>query len=295
MLTTFFTKTQPIKKRIAWAAQNSRVTSSVFFHTTQANDNSEKAAVNALRARLGLSLLDAQVFEKAMTHMSLKEEENNKDLRFIGKRVTGLFATEFFHVKYPQLHPSAFEKTLSAFIGSKSFAQIATEVGMQHTVRWNRPEKDDDKLGLSTVLADCLHAVIGAIYQEQGMEAAKRFVHDFVLARDMDIRRLIPLDEPKRQLTALLRQAGKPRAESRILSETGRLSSAPVYVVGVFSKEEKLAEGFGSSIKMAEFRACQNALINHYGQEQKDFILPSDADKVEKYTPAPLGTSQALI
>lgn len=234
--------------------------------------------MNALRARLGLSLLDAQVFEKAMTHMSLKEEENNKDLRFIGnwlppaqnththttntcppsyflgKRVTGLFATEFFHVKYPQLHPSAFEKTLSAFIGSKSFAQIATEVGMQHTVRWNRPEKDDDKLGLSTVLADCLHAVIGAIYQEQGMEAAKRFVHDFVLARDMDIRRLIPLDEPKRQLTALLRQAGKPRAESRILSETGRLSSAPVYVVGVFSKEEKLAEGFGSSIKMAEFR-----------------------------------------
>lgn len=168
--------------------------------------------------------------------------------------MTGLFATEYFHVKYPQLHPSAFEKTLSAFIGSKSFAQIATEVGMQHTVRWNRPEKEDEKLGLSTVLADCLHAVIGAIYQEQGMEAARRFVHDFVLARDMDLRSLIQLDEPKRQLTALLRQAGKPRAESRILSETGRLSSAPVYVVGVFSKDEKLAEGFGSSIKMAEFR-----------------------------------------
>ncbi|CAO3680462.1 unnamed protein product [Rhizopus stolonifer] len=218
-----------------------------------------------------------------MTH--LKDQENNTDLKFIGQRVTGLFATEFFHVKYPQLYPAAFEKTLGAYIGTRSFAHIATELGFQHSV------DKDESVSASQALSDCLHAVIGAVYQEKGPEAAKRFVHDFVLARDLDIKPLIKMEEPKRSLTALMRQLGQARPESRLLSETGRHSSAPVFVVGVFSGEKKLAEGFGSSLKMAEFRACQNALSSHYGQEHKNFTLPSD----EKYTPAPLGTSQALV
>ena len=41
---------------------------------------------------------------------------------------------------------------------------------------------------------------------------------------------------------------------SRLLKETGRLSNSPIYVVGIFSAGEKLGEGFGSSLKMAEFR-----------------------------------------
>ncbi|RCH78450.1 hypothetical protein CU098_007496, partial [Rhizopus stolonifer] len=84
-------------------------------------------------------------------------------------------------------------------------------------------------------------------------------------------------------------------AVSRLLSETGRASSAPVFVVGVFSEDEKLGEGFGSSLKMAEFRACQDALVSFYGKEQKHFTLPSDAENVDKYTPSPLGNTQAIV
>jgi len=39
-----------------------------------------------------------------------------------------------------------------------------------------------------------------------------------------------------------------------LLKETGRFSAAPVFVVGIYSGQDKLGEGFGSSLSMAEFR-----------------------------------------
>jgi large subunit ribosomal protein L44 len=49
-----------------------------------------------------------------------------------------------------------------------------------------------------------------------------------------------------------------------LLKETGRLSISPVFVVGVYSGADKLGEGFGSSLKMAEFRAAEDALLRLY-------------------------------
>lgn len=242
----------------------------------------------------------------------MEGSNNNAALEYIGKRVTGLFATEYIHSRFPQLHPGAFNTTLRAYIGNKSFSKIATEVGMQHTVDWKAPEDDSVKLGHARVLADCMNALVGAIYQEQGQDAAKKFIHDFVLSRDFDVRPGIKVQEPKRHLSILMKQLNKQPAVSRLLSETGRHSSAPVFVVGVFSGENKLGEGFGSSLKMAEFRvsatesndeafnwlflqACQDALTSYYGQEYKDFTLPSDAENVDKYVANPLGNTQAIV
>ncbi|KAL9557525.1 hypothetical protein MBANPS3_001332 [Mucor bainieri] len=271
--------------------------SSALLHTQpvyQDGENEDTAPINALGARLGLSL-DTNVLKQALTHKSVEGSNNNATLEYIGKRVTGLFATEYIHSRFPQLHPGAFNTTMRAYIGNKSFSKIATEVGMQHTVDWKAPEDDSVKLGHARVLADCMNALVGAIYQEQGQDAAKKFVHDFVLSRDFDVRPGIKVQEPKRHLSILMKQLNKQPAVSRLLSETGRHSSAPVFVVGVFSGENKLGEGFGSSLKMAEFRACQDALTSYYGQEYKDFTLPSDAENVDKYVANPLGNTQAIV
>lgn len=231
--------------------------SSAFIHTQPLYENNtveDNAPIHALGARLGLQSLDSKILKQALTHKSVSGQDNNESLEFIGKRVTGLFATEFVHCKYPVLHPGALNATLRAYIGNKSFNKIATEVGLQHTITWKAPEDESVKLGQATVMADCMNALIGAIYQEQGLEAAKKFIHNFVLSRDFDVKPFIKVEAPKRHLSALLRQFEKEPAESRLLSETGRTSSSPVFIIGVFSGKEKLGEGFGSSLKMAEFR-----------------------------------------
>ncbi|KAG2229135.1 hypothetical protein INT48_005073 [Thamnidium elegans] len=292
------TKTYSLSAQAAAAIKTAPRFASAFFHTQplyEDNTTEDIAPIHALGARLGLQSLDSKILKQALTHKSVAGEENNASLEFIGKRVTGLFATEYIHCKYPTLHPGALNSALRAFIGNKSFTKIATEVGLQHTITWKAPEDDSVKLGQATVMADCMNALVGAIYQEQGQEAAKKFIHSFVLSRDFDVKPIIKVQEPKRHLTALLKQLNKEPAESRLLSETGRASSSPVFIVGVFSGKEKVGEGFGSSLKMAEFRACQDALTSYYGQEQKDFTLPSDAENVDKYTATPLGNTQAII
>ncbi|CAO3627377.1 unnamed protein product [Mucor fragilis] len=292
------TKSSALSNKVMMTAVKSAPRfSSALLHTQpvyQEGEDQDTAPINALGARLGLSL-DTNVLKQALTHKSVEGNNNNATLEYIGKRVTGLFATEYIHSRFPQLHPGAFNTTLRAYIGNKSFTKIATEVGMQHTVDWKAPEDDSAKLGHARVLADCMNALVGAVYQEQGQDAAKKFIHDFVLSRDFDVRPGIKVQEPKRHLSILMKHLNKQPAVSRLLSETGRHSSAPVFVVGVFSGENKLGEGFGSSLKMAEFRACQDALTSYYGQEYKDFTLPSDAENVDKYVANPLGNTQAIV
>ncbi|KAI9033613.1 ribonuclease III domain-containing protein [Phycomyces nitens] len=270
-----------------------------FIHAqydSQEHDNvTQNSSLHSLGARLGLQALDRDILRKAMTHKSLEDQDNNAGLEFIGKRVTGLCATEYFHCKYPEMHPVAFDATLQAYIGNRSISRVGSNAGLEHSIRWKAPQTDDEKLGHSTVMADCMNALVGAIYQEQGFEAAKKFIHGYILTRDFDVKPLLKVEQPKRHLTALLKKHGKPSAISRLVSETGRQSSSPVFVVGVFSGEEKLGEGFGSSLKMAEHSALQDALYQHYGKVTKDFTLPSDASKVEKYTPTVLGNTQAII
>ena len=57
----------------------------------------------------------------------------------------------------------------------------------------------------------------------------------------------------------------------RLLRETGRLSSTPIFVVGVFTGKDKLGEGFGSSLKMAEYRV---RLMYHCPARRVHSLLP---------------------
>jgi dsRNA-specific ribonuclease len=50
----------------------------------------------------------------------------------------------------------------------------------------------------------------------------------------------------------------------RLLHETGRLTKEPIFIIGIYSGTEKLAEGFGSSLKMAEFRVTNTSYIYIY-------------------------------
>jgi large subunit ribosomal protein L44 len=122
-----------------------------------------------------------------------------------------------------------------------------------------------------------VRALLGVIYQEkvrnlpsvskeaaltfvpslplhQGVEAVKHILHTRFLSRRVDLASMLKFQDPKRVLSSTCAKYGRERPQSRLIAETGRLSNTPLYVVGVYSGKLKLGEGFGSSIKMAEFR-----------------------------------------
>lgn len=131
----------------------------------------------------------------------------------------------------------------------------------------------------SDALASVPRAITALIYQHRSLPSARQFVHSYFLSRQIDLQSMIKFVDPKKALLEMVQKFGREKPVSRsantllpllaknpysfylfffrLLKETGRFSNSPIYVVGIFSGADKLGEGHGSSLKMAEFRVCQ--------------------------------------
>lgn len=115
-----------------------------------------------------------------------------------------------------------------------------------------------------------VRSVIGALWaytHETDPTFAFRFIDDHILSRKLDVTRIFQFEQPARELAVLCRRENLSPPVSKLLAESGRLSKAPVFIVGVFSGAEKLGEGFGSSLKEAKARAATDALMKWYCYE----------------------------
>ncbi|SCZ96294.1 BZ3500_MvSof-1268-A1-R1_Chr8-2g10098 [Microbotryum saponariae] len=154
-------------------------------------------------------------------------------------------------------------------------------------LRWNRTKVSPvkDAVLFEDALASVARAVVGAIYQTHvshrnlGFNAARQFAHAHFLASlvsstnsklpspiaSSQILPLLKFTNPTSVLSShLVLKASAGRATHRLLKESGRLSNHATFVSGVYSGATKLGEGFGSSIKMSEYRASEDALRRLY-------------------------------
>ncbi|GHJ88166.1 hypothetical protein NliqN6_4568 [Naganishia liquefaciens] len=166
--------------------------------------------------------------------------------------------------------------------GGEAFAGKARKrstAGAGVPVRWVRAEREaaaqaegKRRTTWEEVVARSVRALVALVYQEKGIAAARKFVHAHFMSRHVDVASVLSFRHPKHVLSVevrkLLGQAGAPElagVQSRILAESGRHSLSPIYNIGLFLPSGlKLAEGYGSSLRMAEHRAARNALVSIY-------------------------------
>lgn len=112
--------------------------------------------------------------------------------------------------------------------------------------------------------ANAVRAVTGAVYAHCGREKVKSFIRAHLLSRALDMPRLFSFQFPTRELKLLCDREDFEAPVARLLSETGRMSRTPVYVVGIFSGKDKLSEGAGPNLDHARIKAAINALKAWY-------------------------------
>ncbi|KAK4126217.1 ribonuclease III [Parathielavia appendiculata] len=137
--------------------------------------------------------------------------------------------------------------------------------------------------------ANCARAVVGAIYAHAGREPAKAFIRSHILSRTLDLSALFSFKKPTRELALLCAREDFEFPIARLLSETGRLSRTPVFVVGIFSGKDKLGEAAGPSLEVARNKAAMNALKSWYLYSPGEHVrVPSDmlAEDAQPWTPA---------
>ncbi|KAL8372000.1 hypothetical protein RB595_001691 [Gaeumannomyces hyphopodioides] len=124
--------------------------------------------------------------------------------------------------------------------------------------------KIDKRLQAQDAHADLVRAVVGALYAHCGREAAAGFVKAHVLSRHLDLASLFGFRNPIRELATLCKREEFEQPVARMLSETGRSSRTPVFVVGIFSGGEKLGDGAAATLPHARHVAAMNALKAWY-------------------------------
>ena len=128
--------------------------------------------------------------------------------------------------------------------------------------------------------ASFVRAVVGALYLHAGKSSAKRFYASHFLSRTLNLASIFDFNQPTIDLSRLCLREGFEPPVACLISETGRLSRHPVFVVGVYSGRDKLGEGHGSSLDEARIRAAAAALKGWYLYSPMDVTVPSDAETI---------------
>ncbi|KAK7017594.1 hypothetical protein R3P38DRAFT_2983962 [Favolaschia claudopus] len=200
----------------------------------------------------------------------------------------GLFATEYVNATYPYLPTRVLKAAVTAHVGPQSCANAALEMGAVPLLRWAPKASASSAVSWTPqtpavqrtdALASIPRALTALVYHHRSLPSARQFVHSyFLLSRQVDVRSMIKFVDPKKALKEMVAKFGRDPPKSRLLKETGRFSNSPVFVVGIYSGEDKLGEGFGASLKMAEYRAAEASLLAVYltRRPPDDLNLPTD-------------------
>ena len=129
----------------------------------------------SLQDRLGL-VVDPALLERALTHRSYAYENGglptNERLEFLGDSVLGLVVTDTLYRRHPELPEGQLAKLRAAVVNARALADVGRSLDLGHDVRLGRGEEATGGRDKSSILADTLEAVIGAVFLGCGLEVA---------------------------------------------------------------------------------------------------------------------------
>jgi len=133
-----------------------------------------------LAGRLGVAI-DLTALEHALTHRSFAYENGglptNERLEFLGDSVLGLVVTNTLFRTHPDLPEGQLAKLRAAIVNMRALADVARVLGLGAFIRLGRGEETTGGRDKSSILADTVEAVIGAVYLDLGLAEADRLVH----------------------------------------------------------------------------------------------------------------------
>lgn len=139
----------------------------------------------ALETALGYAFQDPRPLEEALTHASSLQRPRSggsqagrsyQRLEFLGDRVLGLAVAHLLIEKFPDAAEGALTQRHTVLVRKESLAEVARQLGLGQWLQVAPSEVDSAGGVRSTLLADSCEALIGAIYLDGGLPAARAFI-----------------------------------------------------------------------------------------------------------------------
>jgi ribonuclease III len=137
-------------------------------------------ALQALQQHLGV-VIDEVLLDQALTHRSYAYEHgdlpHNERLEFLGDAVLSIVITDELYRRFPDLPEGQLAKLRAAVVNSRALADVARSLNLGSCLILGRGEQTTGGSNKSSILADALEAIIGAIHISAGLDQASTFIH----------------------------------------------------------------------------------------------------------------------
>ncbi len=214
---------------------------------------------------LGVKFRDAMLLRKALTHRSAlvgngdNAYESNERLEFLGDSVLELVVNEHLFKRYPGKREGDLTKMKSLLVSRGVLARQAKRMSLGNYIFLSQAEQDSGGRKRASILADAYEAVLGAVYLDQGFEAARGFVHQHLLRQSTDILADDAHKNYKNMLQELVQAEYKTYPRYRTSSEDGP-DHNKLFTVEVTVHGKRYGAGKGANKKQAEQEAARAAL-----------------------------------
>ena len=210
----------------------------------------------ALEKKLKLKFSNQKILIKSLTHKSFDAKNNNEKIEFLGDRVLGLISAKKLLELYPEEREGVLDKKFASLVNKRKCLEIAKKIELEKYILVLNPK--NKKIAIEDkIVADCLEALIGAIYLDRGLNFTEKFILN--LWSKHIIASVVTQIDAKTKLQEHSLKFFKVLPIYKLISNTGPRHK-PLFKVAVKLKDSKFFTAQGASKKDAQQNAASLCL-----------------------------------
>lgn len=217
-------------------------------------------ARTALCRRIEYTFADPTLLERALTHRS-HGANNYERLEFLGDSVLNLAISAELYDRFPDLSEGELTRLRASLVKKETLAERARSIGLGDCLALGGGELKSGGFDRDSILADALEAVLGAVYRDGGIDAARALVLRLYQAKLTQLAGGVVPKDPKTRLQEYLQQHGLPVPVYNVLDMSGEPHNQIFIVECRVTGLAQPTRGDGSTRRVAEQRAAESALM----------------------------------
>ncbi len=225
---------------------------------------SRRGPLGILENRIGHRFRDLSLLETALTHRSFRFErkaidEDNQRLEFLGDAVLGMLTAEAVYERHGDDDEGVLTVMRSHIANGRALSEMAREIGLGDFMRVGRGEELAGGRERDSLLADALEALLGAVYLDGGLIAARRMFVRVCAKRLQAPKNEIQAGNPKGRLLELAQRRFNRQPAYKVVEENGQGHAREFEVEARVGNDWK-ARGRGVNKRRAEAEAARRLL-----------------------------------
>lgn len=218
-----------------------------------------------LEERLGYTFTNRSLLETALTHTSFvkgggKSKPHNERMEFLGDAVLELCVSEYLYARYPALQEGALTRLRARLVCENALYRAAKALELPRFLHLGNGEEQTGGRGKPSIVSDALEAVLGGVFLDGGMEAAKRVVIEKVISLLEEAHADAIDRDYKTRLQEHTQKEHMGQPEYVLLAESGP-EHQKTFTVSVRLNGQTFGSGTGATKQSAGQQAARASLI----------------------------------